>query len=78
MVNGHTVDVAEYANVQDSGEEKFRGGMIPALDPAQESDFNSFWDIRRFQLQIRFLALLIRIHHGSRSTSGFGSVNGLI
>ena len=26
-------------------EEETRGVMIPTLDPAPESDFNSFWDM---------------------------------
>ena len=55
-----------------------RGVTIPALDPAPESDFNSFWDIRRFQLRIRILALMIQIHDGSGSTSGYSSANWLI
>ena len=48
-----------------------RGVTIPAL----ESDFNSFWDILRFQLRIRILALMIQIHDGSGSTSGYSSAN---
>ena len=46
-----------YRNVSCEGQKMrlvcLRAVTIPALNPAPESDFNSFWNLRQFRFQIR-------------------------
>ena len=60
------VEFIKYTNEANAGqvvpEVRNRSVTIPALDPALESDVNSFWDIQRFRFRIRIQALMIRIH----------------